>query len=367
MILGGLSIYIGIGFVKEWLIDGYRKFGAVEYSVIPIIMVVSIFAGFLQGIITGIVAAIILFVIKYSRIKIIRYQASGTDLRSNLVRDTEQNALLKVLGEKIEVFSLQGYLFFGTTGSLYKAVLDSIESPQNKNLKYLILDFSEVIGVDSSATLNFEKLAQRLSERQIYLITTNLKQEVLDILRRGGLNLDNNAYLIQHVDIDQGMEWCENDILDQENSATHISLGIFERIAEDIHDSTQVSKLNSYLEKVDVQANQILIDINEQSDEVFFLETCTASAYILDAQNVERRVSGAGRGAIYGEIGFFLGIPRTAIVRADTQGQVYSLNKTSLARMEREEPELASAITRYLAKTVSERLVNTTQLLRTIL
>jgi SulP family sulfate permease len=367
MILGGLSVYIGIGFVKEWLIDGYQKFGALEYSVIPIIMVASIFAGFLQGILTGIVAAIILFVIKYSRIRIIRYQASGTDLRSNLVRDAEQNALLKVLGKKIEVFSLQGYLFFGTTGSLYKAVLNSIESPQNQNLKYLILDFSQVIGVDSSATLNFEKLAQRLSERQIYLITTNLKQEVLEILRRGGLNLNNNAYLIQHVDLDQGMEWCENDILDQENSATHISRGIFERMAEDIPDSTQLSRLNTYLKRVHLQENQILIDINEESDEVFFLETCTASAYILDAQNIERRVSGAGRGAIYGEIGFFLGIPRTAIVRADTQGQVFSLNRSSLARMERQEPELASAITRYLAKTVAERLVNTTQLLRTIL
>jgi SulP family sulfate permease len=367
MILGGLSIHIGIGFVKEWLIDGYQKFGALEYSVIPIIMVVSILAGFLQGVLIGIVAAIILFVIKYSRIRIIRYQASGADLRSNLVRGAEQNALLKVLGEKIEVFSLQGYLFFGTTGSLYNAVLDSIESPQNQNLKYLILDFSQVIGVDSSATLNFEKLAQRLSERQIYLITTSLKQEVLDILRRGGLNSDNNTYLIQHVDLDQGMEWCENDILDQENSAEHISRGIFERIAEDIHDSMQVSRLNTYLERVDVQENQILIDLNQQSDEVFFLETCTASAYILDAQNVERRISGAGRGAIYGEIGFFLGIPRTAIVRADTQGQMYSLNRTSLARMEREEPELASAITRYLAQTVSERLVNTTQLLRSIL
>lgn len=367
MILGGLSIYIGIGFVKTWLVEGYRKFGALEYSVIPIIMVVSIFAGFLQGVLTGIVAAIILFVIKYSRIRIIRYQVSGADLRSNLVRDGEQNALLKAYGKRIEVFTLQGYLFFGTTGSLYSAVLDLIESPLNQNLKYLILDFSQVIGVDASATLNFEKLGQRLSERQIYLITTNLKQEVLEILRRGGLNLDNNAYLIQHVDLDQGMEWCENDILEQENSAAHVSGGIFEQMAEDIQEPAQLAKLNTYLERVDVEANQLLIDIGEESDEVFFLETCTASAYIIDAQDIERRVSGAGRGAIYGEIGFFLGIPRTAIVRADTQGQVYSLNRTSLAKMEREEPELASAVTRYLAKTVTERLVNTTQLLRTIL
>jgi len=35
--------------------------------------------------------------------------------------------------------------------------------------------------------------------------------------------------------------------------------------------------------------------------------------------------------------------------------------------MEKEDPELATAITHYLAKVVTERLVNTTQSLRAVL
>lgn len=367
IVLGGLSIYIGLGFVREWLIDGYKKFGALEYSVIPIILVVSIFAGFLQGVVTGIIAAIILFVIKYSRIKIIRYQASGADLRSNIVRDAEQNAILKDYGRQIRLFTLQGYLFFGTAGSLYRTVLDAIDAPQNHALKYIILDFSQVIGVDSSATLNFEKLAQRLTERKIFLITTSLKSDVLEILRRGGFDLSGNSYLIQHVDLDQGMEWCENDILKQQDSAASERRGIHERIADLLPHSDQLDKLDKYLRRLDVEAGQLLMNIGENSEEVFFLETCAASAYIIDARNKERRVSGAGRGAIYGEIGFFIGIPRTAIVRADTKGALYSLSRKSLAQMEREEPELAAAIIRHLAQIVTERLVNTTQSLRAVL
>lgn len=367
LVLGALSFYIGLGFVKDWLIDGLKKFGAVEYSVIPIILVVSIFAGFLQGVVTGIVAAIVLFVIKYSRIRIIRYEASGAEFRSNLARDAEQSRILKKSGDQIRVFTLQGYLFFGTAGSLYSNVLESIDDPRNDAIRYVILDFAQVIGVDSSATLNFEKLAQRLVERKIFLITTNLKKDVLDILRRGGLDLDGNAFLIQHIDLDQGLEWCENNILSTEQSATRVRRGIFERISDTLQTPSRLHQLAHYLEKSKVSAGQVLTRIADKSDRVFFLESCTASAYIMDSNNIERRVSGAGRGAVYGEIGFLLGIPRTALVRTDTEGEIYVLSREGLAEMEREEPELAAAIMRYLAETVTERLASTTSALRAVL
>jgi SulP family sulfate permease len=367
MILGALSFYIGLGFVKDWLIDGLKKFGAVEYSVIPIILVVSIFAGFLQGVVTGIIASIVLFVIKYSRIRIIRYEASGAELRSNLARDAEQSQLLKRSGDQIRVFTLQGYLFFGTAGSLYRNVLESIDDPRNDTIQYVILDFAQVIGVDSSATLNFEKLAQRLVERKIFLITTSLQKSVLEILRRGGLDLDGNAFLIQHVDLDQGLEWCENSILTNLHAEAKVRRGIFERINDAIPHSSNLHKLGDYLEKSTVTAGQVLTRIADKSDKVFFLESCTASAYIIDSNKVERRVSGAGRGAVYGEIGFILGIPRTALVRTDTEGEIYSLSRDALQEMEKEEPELAAALMRYLAETVTERLASTTSSLRAVL
>lgn len=367
VLLGALSIYIGLGFVKDWLIDGLQKFGLTEYCVIPIILVVSIFAGFLQGVVVGIIAAIILFVVKYSRIRIIRYDASGAELRSNLARDNEQSKLLKQSGDQIRVFTLQGYLFFGTAGSLYRNVLEVIDDPRNDTIEYVILDFAQVIGVDSSATLNFEKLAQRLVERKIFLITTNLKKQVLEILRRGGLDLDGNAFLIQHVDLDQGLEWCENRILEAHRSEAKLRRGIFERIQDALPNSTLLHKLGDYLERVEVTAGQVLTRIADKSDKVFFLESCTASAYIIDSDGVERRVSGAGRGSIYGEIGFILGIPRTALVRTDSDGEIYSLSREALAEMERNEPELAAAIMRYIAETVTERLASTTSSLRAVL
>ncbi len=366
MVFAALLFYIALGFLIEWLVKGYRKFGALEYSVIPIILVVSIFSGFLQSILFGIVAAIVLFAVNYSQTKVVKYQASGSQLRSNLVRPSEQSSVLRNQGHRIRLFKLQGFLFFGTAGSLYREVMSLFETSNEAQLDYIVLDFSQVLGVDSSATLNFERLAQRLKDRKVYLVLTGLRRELLDKLIHGGFDLDRNPLLQEFSDIDQGLEWCENRILDANPVALSASKSVLELIAGDLSEAER-GRLETYLVKRSVQQGELLTDLGETANDVFFLETCSASAYILDSSDIERRVDGAGRGAIYGEIGFFLNIPRTAIVRADSDGYLYTLSSDALKRMESEEPPLAAAINRYMLKIVTERLASTTRSLRTVL
>lgn len=366
MVFAALLFYIALGFLIEWLVKGYRKFGALEYSVIPIILVVSIFSGFLESILFGIVAAIVLFAVNYSQTKVIKYQASGSELRSNLVRPSEQSTVLRNQGHRIRLFKLQGFLFFGTAGSLYREVMSVVEAVDQRKLEYIVLDFSQVLGVDSSATLNFERLEQRLKDRNVCLILTGLRQDLLDKLIHGGFDLELNPLLQEFSDIDQGLEWCENRILNANPVASGSSKGVLELIAGDLS-AAERDHLETYFLKRSVQQGELLTDLGETANDVYFLETCSASAYILDSNNIERRVDGAGRGAIYGEIGFFLNIPRTAIVRADSDGYLYTLSSEALKRMESDEPLLAAAINRYMLKIVTERLASTTRSLRTVL
>jgi SulP family sulfate permease len=64
-------------------------------------------------------------------------------------------------------------------------------------------------------------------------------------------------------------------------------------------------------------------------------------------------------GVVVGEIALYTGIPRTADVVAETASVVLRLSRTSIEQMERAEPELAAALHRWLATTVSERLTDT--------
>jgi sulfate permease, SulP family len=61
-------------------------------------------------------------------------------------------------------------------------------------------------------------------------------------------------------------------------------------------------------------------------------------------------------GVVVGEIGFYMGVPRTADVVAETSSVVLRLSRASIEQMEAREPELAAALHRWLATTLAHRL-----------
>ena len=369
VVLAGLLFSIGLSFISEWLIDGLKKFGSLEYSVIPIILFTSIFFGFIQSITTGIIAAIVLFVIRYSKVQVIRYEASGSDLNSNLIRSYSEISYLKDHGKGFYLFSLQGYLFFGSVGNVQARVMDLVNNPNNAHIKYIILDFNQTQGIDASATLNLKKLQQQLNSRGICLVLTSLDEDQVEMFERGGLRFDeeNFALFNRHDDLDRGIEWCEQSILDNSENDFSETVSIFQRINEVLNDKMTLLKFDQYLQKRNVKAGEKIAEYGEDSDELLFLQGCSASAYIIDQRGKERRLAGANMGTVFGEIGFFLNIPRTATVRADSNGFIYSLSKKALIEMEKNDPELAQAITKHIIMIVAERLVSTTASLRSIM
>jgi SulP family sulfate permease len=369
VVLAGLLFSIGLSFISEWLVDGLKKFGPLEYSVIPIILLTSIFFGFIQSIATGIIAAIVLFVIRYSKVQIIRYEASGSDLSSNLIRSFGEITYLKEYGKGFYLLSLQGYLFFGSSGNVQARVMEIANDAENSHIKYIILDFNQTQGIDASAILNLKKLQQQLNAKGIYLILTSLVDEHVEMFERGGLSFTESETnkLTKHGDLDRGIEWCEQSILNNASEDFSDTLSIFQRINEVLNDKMALLKIDQYLQKRKVKAGEMIAEYGEDSNELFFLQGCSASAYIIDQRGQERRVAGANMGTVFGEIGFFLKIPRTATVRADTSGYIYSLSQEALIEMEKNDPELAQAITKHVTMILSERLVSTTASLRSIM
>ena len=64
-------------------------------------------------------------------------------------------------------------------------------------------------------------------------------------------------------------------------------------------------------------------------------------------------------GVVVGEIAVYTGIPRTAGVVAETPSVVLRLSRASIEQLDAAEPELAAALHRWLARTLSERLSDT--------
>ena len=111
----------------------------------------------------------------------------------------------------------------------------------------------------------------------------------------------------------------------------------------------------------------MLTEQHDESNQLFFLESCAASAYIKNEKGESHRVRHTTRGTVFGELGFYLNIPRTATVISDEAGIIYTLDQDQLLEMEKQDPEIASGLHHYMANLLSERLLFTTQTLRATL
>jgi SulP family sulfate permease len=68
-------------------------------------------------------------------------------------------------------------------------------------------------------------------------------------------------------------------------------------------------------------------------------------------------------GNVVGEIGLYLGMPRTSTVVCDTPCVLYRLSAAALAQMRTAEPNLAAAVHAHLAGVMAKRLIHTVRAL----
>jgi len=101
----------------------------------------------------------------------------------------------------------------------------------------------------------------------------------------------------------------------------------------------------------------------ELSRDLFLVGKGRVSA-LLKAHNGEViRLRTLGPGSMVGEIGMYLGRPRTASIVTETESIVWRLPSESLAGMEREDPRCAAALHEILARMLASRLTQANELL----
>jgi len=72
-------------------------------------------------------------------------------------------------------------------------------------------------------------------------------------------------------------------------------------------------------------------------------------------------------GTTVGEMGMYLGTVRTASVVADRPSKVYRLSRSALKEMERNDPELAAYLHRWMARLLAERLAENNRTIEALL
>jgi SulP family sulfate permease len=367
VVLGGLLLFLGISFLAQWLVGTWGKLPHAEYLVVPLILVVIASVGFIQGVVAGLLAALVLFVLNYSRIQVVRYALSGSQVKSTVERSLDNERFLREHGGQLLLLKLRGYLFFGTATQLTRRVGDRATDSTLAPLRFVLIDFQQVIGIDSSATYAFNRMHSMARQQGFILMLTGMKEDLQKRLHMRELLRDEGS-IRSFIDQDHGLEWYEDQLLELHcRRRSRASKGILQHVSDRLRDPTKAESLLDYLEEVSFPKGCELIRQGDEAGDLYFLVEGEVSVYLRSGEGGWIRIRRTGAGTILGELGFYLGTPRSASVMADRPGKAYRLTADALCKMEDEQPDTAAALHRFIADLLAERLLEATQTLKTVM
>jgi SulP family sulfate permease len=242
-----------------------------------------------------------------------------------------------------------------------------VASTEQPRVRYLVLDFRRVTGLDSSGVLSFIKGQQLAGAQGITLVLTHLSERIQRQFDLGGLFENDEAVRI-FSDLDHGLEWCEERLLEIEQVTTlHVPVTLAAQLADSGFDKANTARLMEFLERVNVEQGAYLIRQGDEADRLYFIERGTASVYLEMEGGRRVRLQTLGLGTAVGELGLYLGTVATASVIADSPVTAYRLTRTALSEMKEREPALAATFHEFVARLLSERLAATTRTLEAVL
>ena len=363
VILGGLLLNLGLEFLVEWLVDTWKRLHKSDYLVIVLILIVIGTVGFLEGIVIGLLMSIALFVINYSKVEVVKYELTGKTFNSNVERSEYLRKILDDNGDQIFILPLQGFIFFGTANKLLQRVLDRIESDTSNSMKYLLSDFRQVTGMDSSAVNSFNKLKIMAENHQFHILLCGLDQDINEQLLIEGIIPDDSNIIQTFVDLDHGLEWCEEQII----QTVLKDSGDLDRLRDNSQFRNMLSDISEYLEEQDVSEDMVIIEQGKKAGGIYFLESGHFTVRLDSGKGEQIRLKTLGPGTVVGEVSLYLGSEASASVVTDVDCRIYYLSKENFKKMQLEAPEKTTMLHSYVVKLLSDRLAESNATIQALL
>jgi SulP family sulfate permease len=347
-VTGGLLLYFGINLLKEWLVDTRQRYSPREWWVVVAIVLMVAALGFLTAIIAGFLIATVLFAWSYASVPVIRSQTSLDRLPSSHERADAGMELLSRFGGMVSVFRLQGFLFFGTVERLAEPVRRTVRSGREPALG-LILDFTAVTRIDTASATALSRLARDVTERGCRLLLCGMEPGLVDQLRKAGLTGAETA-----ATLDGALEQMEDMILARfgmpaESGALPLA-------------DAGLALLLPMMTPRRYEAGGIIIAAGSEPVGLGFLAEGRVAISLPESATQSRHVRTAAAGTLLGDIGFALGIARTADVTAQQDCIVYWLTAEKAAWLEANAPSRAAALNRVISRSLARKVSSANRL-----
>jgi SulP family sulfate permease len=260
---------------------------------------------------------------------------------------------------------LQGFIFFGTADNLLTTIKARLfDHDRDTKIRYLVLGFRHVSRLDTSAVQAFSKLALLSDKDGVNIVLTEISEQVRSQLRAIAFFTDANAIArrLEFAQLDDGVAWCEAQILARLGAETDRSSGTLEaRLTRLLRDSKAATEIAPLFEPVTATAGDILFHQGEPGDCLYLVHSGVAAVVMVFADGRERVVRIYQEGAIVGEMALYTGSPRSASVRIEESGTLFRLDRERLQVMQNQHPVAAGLFHSFVVRLLADKLDRATK------
>jgi sulfate permease, SulP family len=350
-VLGGLLIYLGADQLHKWIVQSRRRLSYTEYLSLLAIIVIIVQWGFIAGILIGVVIGCTTFALSAARIDSIKYGFDGTEYRSSLDRSHDDQEVLTTHGGKIQGLNLQSYLFFGSANRLYQHVKALLA--RHPECRFLVFDFKQVTGIDSSAAYSFAQIKRTAHDRGIKLVLVHLPAAAEKALR--------SSDFISHEvsvapELDHALEWCENEIIVLHQDFEQEETSLRDWFTQILGTPEDAAELTHRCERLEVDAGEIIVNAGDAADSMHFILDGRVGIMIPKGDGSTTRVRSLGRYTTIGEMGLVSHAPRNATIQAEAASVLYVLSTHQFEALKSENPLLGQKLLTYFVSVMAERL-----------
>jgi SulP family sulfate permease len=361
-ILAGLLIFLGLVVLTEVLLRSPAHRAWTDYGLALLIAGAIVVEGYLAGVMLGFIGACLMFAVNYSRITVIRRHLTRAVFASNMDRSSSAARILQKEGERIHVFWLSGFIFFGSSNSVFESIRDAVGGTGDRKRRFAVLDFTDVSGFDTSALLSLVKLRNHADDHRVTLAFAGLSQRMsaaLEHLQLFGASAIHRRFAMRS----EALEWCENEVLTESKTGERspMSEGLDGWLAAEIGSRDHAHRLAQYFERRDVAAGTVLYEQGSPADTIDLVVSGTVAVSVASEPGLALLVRRISTRTVVGEMGFFRGAARTATVFAEEPASIYTLSRTSYEKLKSDEPEIGTVFLEFIARTLSDRLDFATQ------
>lgn len=353
-VLGGIMVMIAIGLVDRWsgrlLWQWWRGESSADLRsgllVMAAVCAVTLWKGFAAGVALGVLLSMVIFISRMNRSLLLRGRFSGAQRPSRRVYVEELERQLAQRREQIELWELEGALFFGNADRLVQ-LADDLPAER----RALVIDLRRVSSIDETGASALQTLEHLMKRRATQLMLGGVAdgsavQRALFAFR---------VRLPAWPDADLATEAAEAHVL---GALADMTLAPTPPLHSDLLrglDPADARSLAARLHERRLLAGEALFRQGDPADGLFVLSQGSISI-VGRSGTVSQRYLSMSPGMMVGEAAMIDGQGRSADAVADMPCVVHHLDQATLTAIEREQPALALQLHRNIARYLSSRL-----------